>query len=319
MNDGSDSYIPQKTGGQGGKLSFSKDGSYSDSFVRSETQPLAPSKRRMTRPLSFTPEALQREIDQGLEQLRTCQIIIDKFAQRIRILQWAVEHATRKASAITITGKEKQIGDAVLRSLNANPDTRKRVQIAVFQYNEAAMVIKQGHRLLSELSADPDYETSGIRMNEFDIAKIQGKIYPICNFHEVFKKDVEISLLFPPPANASEPEMKMATMVSNPPPDPRTAPPLRGAPPKTNPLMEKLSHNPLMDKLKENPLVEKIGTNPLMEKLGNSALETLNNPLLEKLSNPKEALEKLNPMEKLGGGMEKLKGLKGMLGKKKDG
>lgn len=319
MNDGSDSYIPQKTG-QGGKLSFSKEGSYSDSFVRSETQPLVPNKKRMTRPLSFTPDAIQKEIEHGLEQLRTCQIIIDKFAQRIRILQWAADQATRKASPITITGKEKQIGDAVLRSLNANPDARKRVQIAVFQYNEAAMVIKEGQRLLSELSADPDTEMSGMKLAEFDIAKIQGKIYPVCNFHEVFKKDVEISLLFPPPANASEPEMKMASMATtNPSPEPRTpSAPLRAVP-KTNPLVEKLANNPLVDKLKENPLVEKIGTNPLMEKLGNSALETLNNPLLEKLSNPKEALEKLNPMEKLGGGMEKLKGLKGMLGKKKDG
>lgn len=270
MSDHSDNYLSRGT--EPLKLSFGKEGSYSDAFVRSDTAPLTP--RRNTRPLIQDAESLQRHIENGFDQLRTCQIIIDKFAQRMKILNWAVEQLTAppppppppapepepepepikkgplgkklppkplKSAKPTkpvkntkpepvqappvnpnaLSGAERQIGEMVKRAISTNAGAKKRVQIALFQFHDAAQAIKEGQALLGQAQGLGDPKQAWDAMGTFDLAKVQGKIYPLCNLHEVFKLDPEIGRLFPAPTqdlkSPRTPQTKEATPQPAPP------------------------------------------------------------------------------------------------------
>lgn len=256
-----------------GKISFG-DKTYSDQFVRTETTPLAAKKK--TQPLQITGDLVSRMIDQADDQLRTCRIIVDKFNQRMRILQWAEEVSrspdlgaaepepepepqparpekkgllglkkpgpgagakpgtakpgmarptglgARNSSpgaggtaqraekvpkgvktSVQLNAQEQALGLTISRAIARNPDMRRRVQIAVYQYQMASQAVADGEKALADLrSQDP--QDAFNQLEALDVAKIQGKIYPICNFHEVFKGDAELVRLFPPPAKPGQ-------------------------------------------------------------------------------------------------------------------
>jgi hypothetical protein len=243
-----------------GRVSFG-DKNYSDKFVRSETQALGGKKR--TAPLHVTGDLVGRMVDQADDQLRTCRIIVDKFNQRMRILQWAeevsrspemghpepepepepepapqkkglfglgskkpapaakkplgkpgglgskaggagataakAEKVPKVKTSVQVNSQEQALGMTLSRAIARNPETRRRVQIAVYQYQVATEAVSDGENALDRLR-NMDPQDAFAQLEALDVAKIQGKIYPICNFHEVFKTDSEITKLFPPPS-----------------------------------------------------------------------------------------------------------------------
>ncbi|MBM3266476.1 MAG: hypothetical protein FJZ01_02410 [Candidatus Sericytochromatia bacterium] len=230
-----------------GKVSFGDKG-YSDQFVRTETQSLGQQKRR-TAPLQVTGDLVFRMVEQADDQLRTCRIIVDKFNQRMRILQWAEEvsrspdaaapepppepeppkgakkglfglkkpnpFAAKKAqasaakpdkvskprSSVQLSPQEQALGVSISKAIAKDVEIRRRVQVAVYQYQVAIQAVAEGEAVLGQLRALEPREAFD-RLEALDVAKIQGKIYPICNFHEVFKHDAELTRLFPPPAGS---------------------------------------------------------------------------------------------------------------------
>ncbi|MBM3273676.1 MAG: hypothetical protein FJZ00_00880 [Candidatus Sericytochromatia bacterium] len=245
-----------------GRVSFG-DKNYSDKFVRSETQALGGKKR--TAPLHVTGDLVGRMVDQADDQLRTCRIIVDKFNQRMRILQWAeeisrspemgqplsdpetdpepappkkglfglgakkpapaakkplakpgglgakpagagtgavaarAEKVPKVKTSVQVNPQEQSLGMAISKAIARSPETRRRVQIAVYQYQVATQAVNDGENALDRLRNLDPYDAFA-ELEALDVAKIQGKIYPICNFHEVFKTDAEITKLFPPPS-----------------------------------------------------------------------------------------------------------------------
>ena len=245
-----------------GKVSFG-DGTYSDQFVRAETANLQPPKKKTT-PLNVTAELVEQMVASAENQLRTCRIIVDKFNQRMRILQWAEEVArTTNGSAppepepeaqpepeptpkkkglfgkklgapkaapklgskaagkaglrggpseaksasskppkvkttVQLSGPEQTLGMSIAKIISRDPHLHRRVQVAIYQYSEALRAVNEGQASLDGARANAPQKAFD-ELEKLEVAKIQGKIYPLCNFHEVFKDKPEVARLFPPP------------------------------------------------------------------------------------------------------------------------
>lgn len=217
--DGTDAF--KRTGPGAGSNPFA-DRSYSDQFVRSATQPLG---RRATRPLEMTPEVFAQQIAAAEEQIQLCRTILDRFGPRVRLLKTASEQAKKPVaapapepkkglkppalkkpaapSAGPMSPADKSLVDKIARRLAEKADLARRAAIAVHQFEEASRSVAETFAKLNQArTMDP---TQGFTMLEsLETSKLQGRVYPICNFYEVFKDDEAFWQLFPPPNNAQQ-------------------------------------------------------------------------------------------------------------------
>lgn len=229
------------------------DKSYSDSFVRATTAPLA---KRTTRPLQATPEMVSEKLRKAQEQISLCSIIIERFAPRMKMLKAAEALAKGPAApapapvaepepapkpglgkpglakkplgkaapkpgaakpaakappappgAAGLNAQEKTLVTAMADRLRQDPELLRRAQIAVFQFEDAQQAVQEtSSRIAPIQQADPQQAWEMIE--GLEVSKLQGKVYPICNFHEIFKRDPVLSRVFPPPnAQAAAPGM----------------------------------------------------------------------------------------------------------------
>ncbi|MBU6427474.1 MAG: hypothetical protein KGR26_00545 [Cyanobacteria bacterium REEB65] len=215
------------------------DPAYSDQFVRGGTLPLASAKKK-TSPLDVTAELVDELATQSENKLRTCQILLDKFAQRMRILQWADEVARSmaaeppdatpsqlqapggrvaakkrfakpqlarskplpaKAAAFHLSGPEQTLGLTVAKLIGHDPALQRRVQVALFQFAEATRAVEEAKTTV-ERARQSDPRSAFAELERLEVAKIQGKVFPLCNLHAVFKDRPEIARLFPAPPPA---------------------------------------------------------------------------------------------------------------------
>lgn len=218
--DGTDAFKSTAQGPSGNPFG---DQPYSDQFVRSATQPLA---RKTTRPLEITPEVVQQRLHAAEEQIQLCRIIIERFSPRVRLLRAATD-SLRQPSAQApapskklglgkgpkkpapvqatpgISPQDRAIVDKIAKRLSANPGLGRRATIAVTQFDDAGRGVIETHAKLNQLrTLEP--ATAMAQLELLDISKLQGRIYPICNFYEVFKDDELLSQLFPPPNQAQD-------------------------------------------------------------------------------------------------------------------
>lgn len=99
----------------------------------------------------------------------------------------------------TILGPQEQaLGLTISRAIAKDPELHRRVQVAVYQFAVASEAVVEAERILLNVGLVDPKEGVAL-LDALDIAKVQGKIYPICNFHEVFKLDTELARLFPTP------------------------------------------------------------------------------------------------------------------------
>ena len=220
------------------------DKTYSDSFVRATTAPLA---KRMTRPLQASSEMVTDKLRAVEEQIGLCRTIIERFAQRMKLLKAAETMAktggTPEAvvppqpepeppakpgfgkpglgkkplgkaapkpaappapAAAGIGGQEKAMATAIADRLRQDADLLRRAQIALFQFDDAQRSVQEtAGRIEPIRMADP--EQAWDMIDSLEVSKLQGKVYPICNFHEIFKRDPVLSRVFPPPTGAPQP------------------------------------------------------------------------------------------------------------------
>lgn len=218
--DGTDAF---KRAGPGAGSNPFGDRSYSDQFVRSATQPLA---KRATRPLEITPEVLAQQIAAADEQIQLCRTILDRFGPRVRMLKTASEQAKKAAAPPQVEPKkglkpalkkptpapaagpmspaDKALVEKIARRLAEKPDLARRAAIAVHQFEEASRSVAETHAKLNQVRMmDPAQGCSALE--SLETSKLQGRVYPICNFYEVFKDDETFWQLFPPPTQAQQP------------------------------------------------------------------------------------------------------------------
>ncbi|HEY9855985.1 MAG TPA: hypothetical protein V6D05_09630 [Stenomitos sp.] len=227
--DGTDAF---KRSGPGAGSNPFADRSYSDQFVRSATQPLG---RRATRPLEITPEVFAQQVAATEEQIQLCRTILDRFGPRVRLLKTASEQAKKPLAPPAPEPKkslkppafkkpmappapaggpmsptDKALVDKIARRLAEKVDLARRAAIAVHQFEEASRAVAETFAKLNQARAmDP---VQGMTMLEsLETSKLQGRVYPICNFYEVFKDDDAFWSLFPPPAQTSNQTPKSRT------------------------------------------------------------------------------------------------------------
>lgn len=151
----------------------------------------------------------------------------------------AAAPATPAAAAGGLGGQEKAMATAIADRLRQDGDLLRRAQIALFQFDDAQRSVQETAGRVDPIRhADPDRAWDMIEALE--VSKLQGKVYPICNFHEIFKRDPVLSRVFPPPvagaAGAPTPGMPAASpgVPAN---DPMMGPPSMGTGPLgTGPL-----------------------------------------------------------------------------------
>jgi hypothetical protein len=218
--DGTDAF---KRGQGGGDANPFAEKSYSDQFVRSATQPLV---KRQTRPLEITPEVLKQQAQTVDEQIRLCRAILERFGPRVKLLKAANDAARQPVvvppepsddkkgakpskpkkpagPAVVMppgsSPQDRMLVDKIITRLKANPDLIRRATIAVTQFEEAGRAIAEANGKLNQARVMPAPQAYQA-LEAIEVTKLQGRVYPICNFYEVFKDDELIAQLFPPPA-----------------------------------------------------------------------------------------------------------------------
>lgn len=97
-----------------------------------------------------------------------------------------------------LPAQERAMAAAIADRLRQDADLLRRAQIALFQFDDAQRSVSDaGNRLEPIRQADPDQAWDLIE--GLEVSKLQGKVYPICNFHEIFKRDPILSRVFPAP------------------------------------------------------------------------------------------------------------------------
>lgn len=224
--DGTDAF---KRSGPGAGSNPFADRSYSDQFVRSATQPLG---RRQTRPLEITPEVLAQQIAAAEEQIQLCRTILDRFGPRVKLLKAASDQARKAAGAPApaaepkkglkappkkpaapaappsgpLSPQDKQLVDKLAKRLVEKTDLARRALIAVHQFEEASRSVAETHAKLNQ-ARSMETQQGWALLESLETSKLQGRVYPICNFYEVFKDDEAFWQLFPPPTQPQGPTM----------------------------------------------------------------------------------------------------------------
>lgn len=213
------------------------DKSYSDSFVRATTAPL--NAKKVTRPLNATAEMVTEKLKAVEEQINLCRVIIERFAQRMKVLKSAetlvrtgpapaepepAPEATQapgkpglgkkpmgkppaKPAAApnpAMANNERAMATAIADRLRQDADLLRRAQIALFQFDDAQRAVQETASKLDPIRTTSP-ESAWDMIEALEVSKLQGKVYPICNFHEIFKRDPILSRVFPPPTGAPVP------------------------------------------------------------------------------------------------------------------
>ena len=98
----------------------------------------------------------------------------------------------------TLSRQEQEMAIAIAKIVARDPRVLQQLQIALYQYAEAVRSVGSAVAEVARIRRlDP--QSANMELGRLEIAKIQGKIYPLTNFSEVFKAYPLIARLFPPP------------------------------------------------------------------------------------------------------------------------
>jgi hypothetical protein len=178
------------------------------------------------------------DCDRLLADLRTefenGKVIVGKLEGRVAVLRRALMICDRPIEANQIcqgiSPGEANFTKQVAQALQADPNTRRRAQVAATQFDSAQKGLAQAAEVL-ELA--DRYE--GPARNQYveqncQVEKLRGQLYPLINLHVVFKDNPLLSQLIPPPKVSNEPPL--------PPPPPQPAQPQAAAKPATGALAD---------------------------------------------------------------------------------
>ena len=240
-----DSYKPGKEDKQPGNTAPSgplgqkraMTGSLSlDSFQSTGTQALG---RNGTRRLQSGPIEVEKTIQSLTSEVENGQVLVSKLEGRVVVLQRAMAIADRPMEVSKIlqgvgageAGFTKQVGQALLQ----DPGTKRRVQVALYQFEQARKGVEQAAEALEKAALYEGPAKAQFVENYCHVEKLRGQLYPLINLHMVFQDHPLISQLIPAP------KIQDAEELPPPPPPPPPAAPHQKTP--TGPL-EPIANDP---------------------------------------------------------------------------
>lgn len=197
-----------------------------DSFQSSGTGPLG---KMGTRKLASGPLETEKTLQSMTAEVENGTVILGKLEGRIAVLARAFQIAEKPVDAPKILAGigagEANFTKQVAQSLMQDPTTKRRVQVATYQFEQAKKGIEQAQALLDRAAQYDGVAKGQFVDNNIFVEKLRGQLYPLINLHMVFKDHPQISQLIPTPKiQAEEP----------PPPPPPPPQPAQKAP--TGPL-----------------------------------------------------------------------------------
>ena len=159
--------------------------------------------------------SLQMELEKG-------QTLLSKLEGRIAVLLRAVAIADRPGEAIQICASlgagEATFTKNVARMLQGDPATLRRVQVALYQFEQARKGVQQAVEAVERAMLYEGAHRVQYVESHCHVEKLRGQLYPLINLHVVFKDNPLLAQLIPPPKIQLEPELPP------PPPPPAAAP-----------------------------------------------------------------------------------------------
>lgn len=196
-------------------------GKLGDAYVASgtgplgRTGPLSGSTRRLgstALDVDKTLEALKTEVDNG-------SLIVGKLEGRISVMIRAMRIVEKPIDVNQIcqgiSAGEANFTKQVAKMLQGDPHTTRRVQVALFQWDQA----KKGLQQATE-AHEKALQYEGLARAQFveshcQVEKLRGQLYPLINLHVVFRDNALLAQLIPTP--------KINTADLPPPPPPPSA------------------------------------------------------------------------------------------------
>lgn len=181
-------------------------GKLSDAYVASGTGPLGRTgnlgggtRRLGSSPLDAerTLEALKTEIDNG-------DLIITKLEGRIAVMIRAMRIVEKPIDVNQIcagvSAGEANFTKQVAKMLQGDPHTTRRVQVALYQWDQAKKGLEQAAEAHERAFQYPE----GIARAQFvdshcQVEKLRGQLYPLINLHVVFRDNALLAQLIPTP------------------------------------------------------------------------------------------------------------------------
>lgn len=204
-----------------------------DSFASSGTSALNRAAAGSTRRLSTgnfdadkTLTAMTAEVDNGT-------IIVQKLESRVSVMKRALQIVDRPVDVAKIcTGispGEANFTKQVATMLQRDPSTQRRVQVAVYQFDQAEKGLAEAQEVLRRADEFQGLARTHFVESNCQVEKLRGQLYPLINLHVVFKDNPLLAQLIPAPKVVNE-------APPPPPPQPVAQGPAKPAP--TGPLAD---------------------------------------------------------------------------------
>lgn len=190
-----------------------------DSFRSSGTGSLAKGATRRLAPSAIDTE---RAIESMRTEIENGKLITSKLEGRIAVLYRGVKIVEKPIDVNTIcqgiSAGEANFTKQVAKMLQADAHTTRRVQVALYQWDQAKIGLAQAEESLEralqfEGTARMQYVDSSLH-----VEKLRGQLYPLINLHVVFRDNALIAQLIPTPKIQVDPPPPPPPPVAQPAP-----------------------------------------------------------------------------------------------------
>lgn len=197
-----------------------------DSFASSGTSALNRAAAGSTRRLATgtfdadkTLAAMNAEVENGT-------IIVQKLESRVGVMKRALAIVDRPVDVAKICAGvspgEVNFTKQVATMLQRDPSTQRRVQVAVYQFDQAQKGLGEAQDVLTRADDFQGLARTHFVESNCQVEKLRGQLYPLINLHVVFKDNPLLAQLIPAP--------KVVMEAPPPPPPPQAQAPARPAP-----------------------------------------------------------------------------------------
>lgn len=169
-----------------------------------------------TKRLSTGPLDVERTVGAMATEIENGKIIVSKLEGRIAVLTRAMRIIERPADVnqlcAGISQGEANFTKQVAKVLQADPAITRRVQVALYQFDQARKGLQQAEEVMQRAEQYTGAAKAQFVEAQLHVEKLRGQLYPLINLHVVFKDNPLISQLIPTP--------KAAPVEDLPPPPP---------------------------------------------------------------------------------------------------
>ncbi len=179
-------------------------GKLGDAYMASGTGPLSRTgPMNSTRRLGSSPldaektlEALKTEVDNG-------SLIVSKLEGRITVLIRAMRIVEKPIDVNQIcqgvSAGEANFTKQVAKMLQGDPHTTRRVQVALYQWDQAKKGLQQADECHERALQYEGLARAQFVDSHCQVEKLRGQLYPLINLHVVFRDNALLAQLIPTP------------------------------------------------------------------------------------------------------------------------